>query len=150
MLLIVSHEVYAGTRALLARPEFVAGFRILLRHPRILSPRVGSRMNQRIGRELLAGWQERIHKLWHGKIRNGMNYPGAQSFLSALKMLLDGRQHERTKNISHLDELQNAADSLVKVWQEAYTKLTIAAEGKLPHHRLAAARQARLAKPRTG
>ena len=59
-----------------------------------------------------------------------------QTFLSTLKTVWERHQHERDKLIVYLDELQNAADQLVAVWQEAYTKLSLAAQGKLPHHEL--------------
>jgi hypothetical protein len=59
-----------------------------------------------------------------------------QTFLTTLKTLWERHQHQRDKLIVYLDELQRAADQLVEVWQEAYTKLSLAAEGKLSHNQL--------------
>jgi len=59
-----------------------------------------------------------------------------QTFFSTLNTVRERHQHERDKLIVYLDELQRAADQLVAVWQEAFTKLSLAAEGKLPRHQL--------------
>ncbi len=59
-----------------------------------------------------------------------------QTFLSTLKTVWDRHQHERDKIVGYLDDVQRSADALVKVWEEAYTKLRLAAQGKLPHNEL--------------
>ena len=62
--------------------------------------------------------------------------PAFQTFLLTLKMVWERHHHEGSNVISYLDEVQRAADQLVAVWQEAYNKLSLAAEGKLSHHEL--------------
>jgi hypothetical protein len=62
--------------------------------------------------------------------------PIFQTFLSVVKEIWERRHHEGSKVISYLDELQLSADQLVAVWQEAYIKLILAEEGKLPRHQL--------------
>jgi len=55
----------------------------------------------------------------------------ARTFLDAFKFVVDRHRDDRNRVIEHVDELQRNADALVTAWEEVYSKLVLASEGKL-------------------
>ena len=60
----------------------------------------------------------------------------ARTFFDVFKVVVDRHHDNRRRVIEHIDELQRNADALVAAWEEVYSKLVLASEGKLPPQQL--------------